>query len=289
MDNEYKQAQDTTQATGAAAGNPAAAGAEGASACGGSTAQQSSAWQAPQQPSYTAPQGAWQAPQQPPYTAPQGAWQMPNGPYGAPQGAPVPPVYTPPRRTAQPKSGFLTFCFAFVPGAAQMYLGYFKRGLSLIGIFMLGWWLSSEITSGLWIISAITWMYSFFDAFDLRGKLAAGVQISDDYLIPVKDDGTRRLLEKRHDLVGWGLIVLGCFAAYSSILEPLVNQLCNFLGFYWLAAAFDRIPSVVLIAALIGLGVWLVRGPREKSGKAPEEEVHYYGESAGGSDDGNKQ
>ena len=30
------------------------------------------------------------------------------------------------------KNGILTFLFAFVPGAGQMYQGYMKRGLSLI-------------------------------------------------------------------------------------------------------------------------------------------------------------
>ena len=30
------------------------------------------------------------------------------------------------------KNGFLTFCFAFIPGAGEMYQGYMKRGLSLV-------------------------------------------------------------------------------------------------------------------------------------------------------------
>ena len=50
------------------------------------------------------------------------------------------------------KSGFLTFCLAFCPGAGQMYQGYMKRGLSLmlmccvIGVLamLLGIWLKAE-------------------------------------------------------------------------------------------------------------------------------------------------
>ena len=37
------------------------------------------------------------------------------------------------------KNGILTFLFAFVPGAGQMYQGYMKRGLSLITLFFLRW------------------------------------------------------------------------------------------------------------------------------------------------------
>ena len=36
------------------------------------------------------------------------------------------------------KNGFLTFCFACIPGAGQMYYGYMKRGLSLITLFCIG-------------------------------------------------------------------------------------------------------------------------------------------------------
>ena len=35
------------------------------------------------------------------------------------------------------KSRILTFLFALWPGAGQMYLGYMKRGVSLMGIFCL--------------------------------------------------------------------------------------------------------------------------------------------------------
>ena len=35
------------------------------------------------------------------------------------------------------KSRILTFLFALWPGAGQMYLGYMKRGVSLMGVFCL--------------------------------------------------------------------------------------------------------------------------------------------------------
>ena len=35
------------------------------------------------------------------------------------------------------KSRILTFLFALWPGAGQMYLGYMKRGVSLMGLFFL--------------------------------------------------------------------------------------------------------------------------------------------------------
>lgn len=33
------------------------------------------------------------------------------------------------------RNKFLVFCFAFVPGAGQMYLGMMKKGLVIMGAF----------------------------------------------------------------------------------------------------------------------------------------------------------
>ena len=33
------------------------------------------------------------------------------------------------------KNGFFTFCFSLMPGAGEMYLGFMKMGVSLMGLF----------------------------------------------------------------------------------------------------------------------------------------------------------
>ena len=33
------------------------------------------------------------------------------------------------------KNRFLLFCFSFLPGAGEMYLGFMKTGISLLSIF----------------------------------------------------------------------------------------------------------------------------------------------------------
>ena len=59
------------------------------------------------------------------------------------------------------KNGFLTFVFACIPGAGQMYYGYMKRGLSMITIFCLGV-VVAAIIAPMVIVCPIVWMYSFF-------------------------------------------------------------------------------------------------------------------------------
>ncbi len=35
------------------------------------------------------------------------------------------------------KNGFLTFIFSLLPGAGEMYMGFFKQGMSIMAIFFL--------------------------------------------------------------------------------------------------------------------------------------------------------
>ncbi|MCI2047447.1 MAG: hypothetical protein LKJ90_06995 [Faecalibacterium sp.] len=211
-------------------------------------------------------QGQYQAPQ---YSAPQ--YQAPQTPNYYNMGRPQNP--------AGAKSGFLTFCFAFVPGAGEMYLGHMKRGVSLSVLFFGLWWLSAMIIDGLWIALPVIWMYSFFDTFNLRGRLAAGTAEPDALLFHLEDsEKVRNLLEKRHTLIGCGLIVLGIWAVYDQFIKPAIWSLCNFLNMPVLADLIDSLPSLVLIIALILVGIWLVRGPQQHKGfvAQPEDDIQYY-------------
>ena len=71
------------------------------------------------------------------------------------------------------KNALLTFIFACIPGAGQMYYGYMQRGLSLITLFC-GCFVLGAMVSPLVVTAFIVWMYSFFDTYDLIRHLAAG-------------------------------------------------------------------------------------------------------------------
>ena len=67
------------------------------------------------------------------------------------------------------KSRILTFLFALWPGAGQMYLGYMKRGVSLMLLFCLLMAISSFTGFGVFIfLLPIVWFYGFFDTINLR-------------------------------------------------------------------------------------------------------------------------
>lgn len=168
------------------------------------------------------------------------------------------------------KNGILTFLFAFVPGAGQMYQGYMKRGLSLITLFFLCI-MAGMLLEPLVLTALIVWMYSFFDTFNLRAQFIAGTAPADDYLVHFNTKDARLTLFFRdsHKLVGWALIALGAMVAYQNIIMRVLGDVMwrwgqnspFFRAFYLM---LDELPQIVTCVALIVCGLWLVRGPKGK-------------------------
>ena len=171
------------------------------------------------------------------------------------------------------KNGILTFLFAFVPGAGQMYQGYMKRGLSLITLFFLCI-MAGMLLEPLVLTALIVWMYSFFDTFNLRAQFIAGTAPADDYLVHFNTKDARLTLFFRdsHKLVGWALIALGAMVAYQNIIMRVLGDVMwrwgqnnpVFRAFYLM---LDELPQIVTCVALIICGVWLVRGPKGRKQK----------------------
>lgn len=181
------------------------------------------------------------------------------------------------------KNGILTFLFAFVPGAGQMYQGYMKRGLSLITLFFLCI-MAGMLLEPLVLTALIVWMYSFFDTFNLRAQFIAGTAPADDYLVHFNTKDARLTLFFRdsHKLVGWALIALGGLVAYENVIMRVFGDVMwrwgqNSPFFRAVYLMLDELPEVVVCVALIVCGVWLVRGPKgkkvhRKKAEEPEDE-----------------
>ena len=182
------------------------------------------------------------------------------------------------------KNGFLTFCFAFIPGAGQMYQGYMKRGLSLVGICCLAIAVASLLSplqNAALAVCCVVWMYSFFDTFNLRAQLGAGMAPADDYLVHLGYDiSLDRLLHRRHKLFGWVLVVLGVYTLYDGLLMDFLRDLYWNTDNSWIIRVIynvmNSVPTVVVCLAVIVLGLWLVRGPRHKTDQTPYDQMEEF-------------
>lgn len=157
------------------------------------------------------------------------------------------------------------FCCACVPGAGQMYLGYMKRGLSLISAFCVNV-LVCMFFSYAAVLLPVVWMYAFFDTYALRRMLEGGSFPADDYLMHLGPDAElERLLNSRHKLLGWALVAFGAYALYDNFISPILWELIALypaLGV--LAAPLHRLPTLLVSVLLIWAGLRLVKGRPEQ-------------------------
>ena len=192
------------------------------------------------------------------------------------------------------KNGFWTFCFAFIPGAGQMYQGYMKRGLSLVSVCAAAIGVASlfyPLVGFAFGVGCIVWMYSFFDTFNLRSQLLTGDAPADDYLFHLGQDASfTRFFKARHKLFGWALVAMGLYTLYDQLVMDLLARLYWRLENQWVVQVLynilDKVPTVLICLALIALGVWLVRGPQKKQPFAEEpDEMEAFSEYATREDD----
>ena len=156
------------------------------------------------------------------------------------------------------KNGFLTFIFACIPGAGQMYYGYMQRGLSLITMFI-ACFIVGAIINPLAALAIIVWMYSFFDTYDLVRHLAAGNPKEDGLLLVGNFDDVKKLIPQHTKLVGWGLIGFGVWALYDLLIGNWVYRiLTNVLGYGYAWDIINGIPNLVVGGLLVFAGFKLL-------------------------------
>lgn len=165
------------------------------------------------------------------------------------------------------KHGLLLFAASCIPGCGEMYQGYMKRGVSILtafcGLFALGMTLD---LGALVVLMLPLWLFSFFDSYDLRSRIDGEIAPPDGYLFGLGDLDAQRLdalLSRRHSLLGWGLVLLGCWLLYTTAADGITDLLSQFFDVWWLRhILLYTVPRLALTVGIIALGVWFIRGPR---------------------------
>ena len=156
------------------------------------------------------------------------------------------------------KNGFLTFIFACIPGAGQMYYGYMQRGLSIAMMLMLCV-MAATVIEPLLFLCLVIWMYSFFDTYDLIRHMAAGEPKEDGLLLVGNFDDVKKLIPQHTKLVGWGLIGFGVWALYDLLIGNWVYKiLTNVLGYGHAWDIINGIPNLVVGGLLVFAGFKLL-------------------------------
>jgi len=165
------------------------------------------------------------------------------------------------------KNGFLTFIFSCLPGAGEMYMGFFKQGVSIMTLFFLLIFISSWINMGaLMYITPVVWFYSFFHANNLHSLPDEEFYgIEDKFLFELDEDRMHNFISGKRGrvILAVVLIVIGVSALWNMLMSILWSTLMN-LGYNveWIDALSSNVPQCVVAIAIIVFGVYLIKGKK---------------------------
>lgn len=174
------------------------------------------------------------------------------------------------------KNRFLTFCFSCIPGAGEMYMGFFKTGLSLMLLFVLIIVVSVFTNQDVIVaVAVVAWAYSFFHANHLASLADEDfAAVQDQYLFGLEDvPELQKLKGKYQKVIAYALIFIGLCFLWDSVANLLHYTLPDMYQFIprlmWRIG--DYIPSLIIAVAVICLGVKMLKGkPAELAGQQQE-------------------
>ncbi len=165
------------------------------------------------------------------------------------------------------KNRFLTFCFSLLPGAAEMYMGFMKTGVSMMILFFAIMALSVMINQGvLGMIGLVVWFYGFFHANHLASLSDEEFrEVKDEYLFGMDNlPGVRTIVAKYQKLAACLLIFVGICFLWSSMTDMLYDVLPDAYDFIprmmWRIGNY--IPSFVIGAVIIFAGIKMIVGKK---------------------------
>ena len=165
------------------------------------------------------------------------------------------------------KSKFLTFGFSLLPGAGHMYMGFMKRGLSLMAAFFFLIFLSSWLSIGpLLFVLPLIWFYSFFDCMNKRYSTDEEfLLLEDDYLFSLDELGKIDWgILKKHRLVsGIILVLLGVYLICINTINSLTGYISDEV--YNSIQNITRLaPQLIIGVVIIVIGVKLIIGKKRE-------------------------
>lgn len=152
------------------------------------------------------------------------------------------------------KNGFFTFCFSLMPGAGEMYLGFMKMGVSLMGLFF-GIIVFCALLNLPFLLTAevVVWFYSFFHVHNLVGLTDEEFRnVEDDFLFhPGLFSNAKKDVEKYRKVVAVVFVVVGILLLWNGMKSAFMPWIPNYI-FSILSRFENTLPRILAGIAACG-------------------------------------
>lgn len=177
------------------------------------------------------------------------------------------------------KNSFFVFCCSLIPGAGEMYMGFMKRGISLMSLFFLCIFLATWLRfDALLFVLPIVWFYGFFHTHNLRSMPEDEFHALEDTYIdfPGLFHSKEFLQQKYQKIFAITLILIGGSVLWNNMWN-LLWQVIPDVYYYQISTMLGTIPQIIAGLAIIALGIYLIRGKKIELNETLEEAVNYEG------------
>lgn len=168
----------------------------------------------------------------------------------------------------QKKNKFLTWVCSFLPGAAEMYMGFMKYGVSLMGLFFLCIMIPSvfRMSDAFAFLVVLVWFFGFFHARNLAAYDEGPLYELHDAFIWESLGGGLRFEITSPKLRKWAAIVL-IFVGVAMLwgtLEDVIYMLIPDHLWRILSPFVELVPQLAVAVLIIFIGVKLIMGKKEE-------------------------
>lgn len=163
------------------------------------------------------------------------------------------------------KSPFFTFVFSFLPGGAEMYMGFMKNGFSLMAVFILSLGLINMLDAEfIGAVSILVWFFGFFHARHVASMDDELFYTMEDIYIWEEFMEDKPISEKTARTWLAAFIILIGFGAIWSFVTDIIYRFIPDAYWTMIYPIIDGIPQFAVAVVMIAIGAKLLKGKKQE-------------------------
>jgi len=169
------------------------------------------------------------------------------------------------------KNSFLTFWISLIPGAGEMYLGFYKMGGSIMLLFWGGIAFAGSLFPPLIYLLPVLWFYSFFHTHNLnRLPDDEFYALEDDWLFHIKPNEILHgeWVGRYRKQLAFLLILFGVSIIWNTFCDLLFGVLYRLplpeVVTDIIRAISRAVPQIAAALVIIWIGLGLFRNKKEE-------------------------